>query len=864
MRKIDLSGVWRLEGKDERGVSVKVPIVIPGDNYSALIENRVIEDPFIDKNEAKSLWVGRVDWLFRCFFTLESESVSEYFSFIHFDSIDTIAEVFVNGERVVDTRNMFVRVRADVKRFLVAGRNELKVLIRSPQQYAMQMASRLPYSIPHSVYPVQSPHRNLVRKVQSHSGWDWAPSLMVSGLYGSVYLGFVRNGRIEYVTTELAKRESHWELEIKIEFYSYVSGSISLGIILLEPQSFLAEGDKDRVVVALSEIVSVEEGLNVFNRTLEVKNPELWWPVGYGDQPLYSLRVEVGDDSVEKQIGFRELELLSRDDAWGRSMTFVINGRKIFAKGANWIPVDALPSRQTNERYEYLINSALRANFNMLRVWGGGQYERDVFYELCDRKGLLVWQDFMFSCALYPSEDWFLQNVKQEIVHQIKRLKDHVSIVLWCGNNENLGALNWFEVSRKNRDRYLVDYDRLNEGIVGRVVKDLDPSRPWWPSSPSAGPGDYTDNFHDDSKGDMHYWSVWHEGRDFEAYYEVIPRFSSEFGFQSFPSFQTIKEFARVDQWNITSPVMEYHQRHPRGNSIILETMARYFRIPSGFKEFLYLSQVQQALAIKTAVDYWRAKRPRCMGVLYWQLNDVWPVSSWSSVEYGGRWKLLHYAARRFYSPLYVSVFQSGKKVVEIVGINDTMEEVTGRLRIRFMDFFGGVLYEDEESVTLPSEGSLLLRELSIEALLHFYEAKVGGSRNDDSGGKIEEKTFLCVDLLIEGGSGSIRNHLFLSRPKNCEIEKPLLQVETGPVTDSYGNVTSYTIKLSTDKPAFYVALDSGEFPGIFSDNFITLLPGEERIIEFDLDGRVFSDSDFSTTDLMDELTIFHLRGSYR
>ena len=286
----------------------------------------------------------------------------------------------------------------------------------------------------------------------------------------------------------------------------------------------------------------------------------------------------------------------------------------------------------------------------------------------------MIWHDMMFSCALYPSTPGFLANVEREIRHQVKRLRDHPCIALWCGNNEDVGALTWYPESRKNRDRYIVDYDRLNEGVIGRVVDECDPTRTFWPSSPSAGRGDYSDNWHDDRRGDMHYWSVWHESKAFSAYYEVSPRFCSEFGYQSFPSVELARGYCPPGQMNVTSPVMEHHQRHGRGNALIVEMFTRYFRMPEGFENFVYLSQVQQALAIKTAVEHWRHLRPTCMGTLYWQLNDNWPVCSWSSLEYGGKWKLLHHAARRFYAPTIVSAFQRPDRTVEVWLTSDTLQ----------------------------------------------------------------------------------------------------------------------------------------------------------------------------------------------
>ncbi len=315
---------------------------------------------------------------------------------------------------------------------------------------------------------------------------------------------------------------------------------------------------------------------------------------------------------------------------------------------------------------------------NMVRVWGGGHYENDIFYDLCDQLGILVWQDCMFSCSLYPATSWFLKSVKDEITYQVKRLKDHPSLALWCGNNEDVGALTWFESSRRERDKYLIDYDRLNEGIIGKTIKELDPLRKWWSSSPSAGESDYSDCWHDDSKGDMHYWSVWHEGKPFEAYKEIIPRFCSEFGFQSFPSLPLLTKVITHDgtknvdsgEFNLSSSVMEHHQRNDRGNTIILSTMLRYFHLPSSFAHQIYISQIQQSFAMQTAIEYWRSNRPRCMGTLFWQLQDNWPVASWSSIEYGGKWKALQYEAKRFYNPLLLT-FQKQDEEIALIGVND-------------------------------------------------------------------------------------------------------------------------------------------------------------------------------------------------
>ncbi len=315
--------------------------------------------------------------------------------------------------------------------------------------------------------------------------------------------------------------------------------------------------------------------------------------------------------------------------------------------------------RQKESVYRRLIDDARKANINMLRIWGGGQYEKDVFYEICDELGILLWHDLMFACSLYPSINWFLREVANEIAYQIPRLQHHPCIALWCGDNEVIGALQWYEESKKNRDKYVANYLRLND-FVGSKCKEYDPTRVFWPSSPCSGSMDFSDNWHDDRSGDIHYWDVWHGGKSFEAYYDVTPRFCSEFGFQSFPVLPTVAQYAEKSQWNITAAHMKHHQKNKRGNSIMLEMCSRYFRMPESFEQHLYISQVQQACAMQIGIEYWRTMRPVCMGTLYWQLNDNWPGASWSSIDYTGRWKLLHYQLKKSFEPVLLTLRHRG------------------------------------------------------------------------------------------------------------------------------------------------------------------------------------------------------------
>jgi beta-mannosidase len=821
METVDLAGSWELRqsGEADSRLPGPVPIRIPGDNLSALLHAGLIPDPYYGSQELQVQWVGRSDWLLSRRFTIESGFLRDRKTFLHLEGVDTVAEVRVNGKLVAGGSNMFVPLRAELEDALREGENLIEVLLRSAENEASARSRALPYPLPHSRYPVQSPHRNLVRKAQCHSGWDWGPCLMPSGIYGPAFIGSCSVGRLEGVHTVQRFTPRGVELEVVVEFFAYRPAELPLEI---ETAGARSEG-----------ILKVSPGLNLHRQTLLVRDPELWWPAGYGAQALQALRVRAGEAALTKSIGFRRLEVRCQDDEAGRGLVFRVNGVDVFCKGANWIPCDALPARQTLERYEALLESAVQANMNMLRVWGGGQYERELFYELCDRKGLLVWQDFMFSCATYPASPSFLAEVEPEIRHQVRRLQDHPCLALWCGNNEDLGALTWFPETRAERDRYLVDYDRLNEGLVGRLVRELDPGRTWWPSSPSAGEGDYSDNWHDDRKGDMHYWSVWHEGQPFEAFYQVTPRFCSEFGFQSLPSLEAVRSFAPESQWNVTAPDVEHHQRHPRGNTVITETMTRYFRLPEGFDHFLYLSQVQQALAVKTAVEFWRSRRPACMGILYWQLDDCWPAASWSSIEYPARWKLLHYAARRFYAPVHVLAFLRDEKV-EVFGINDTRAARRGDLDIRFLDFTGQARAEQLRTVTLGPESSTALGSFPLAGLPAAPEE-------------------LFLHLRFRHGQETIENELFLCAPKRCELQEPHLKVRAKREQDGF------EVELAAERPAFFLCLETRAASGHFSDALFTLLPGSPRTVRFSGQPGGLSEGSFEAS-----LHARHLRGTYR
>ena len=825
MKRINLQGKWRAE-IEEKKLNFNFPV--PGDLASALLAEKHIPHPYVGVNERDIQWIGKINWRCWTVFSLTADEVQP--SWLEIEILDTVAEVYLNDRLVGSSRNMFAPLSLKVDEELKEGENRLEIRFTSPEKAAQQEADALPYPVPCTPYANWAPsHRNLLRKVQCHSGWDWGPVIMTSGIYGAIFLHLGRD-RIEYLNCSQSKgNDEVWQLAVTVDYLAESAGSISLDYRLSDP-AFSGEGSSD---ISATQQFEVRPGRNKLEYVMSISDPRLWWPVGYGSAELYELEVCGLHEQRRKRIGFRTIEVICDDDAAGRSMYFRINGRDLYAKGANWIPPDALPAAQSDDRYVQLLTDAATANMNMIRLWGGGQYEKDIFYDLCDELGLLIWHDMMFACALYPATSNFLSEVEAEITHQIKRLKDHPSIALWCGNNEDIGALTWYEEAKMNRDRYLVDYDRLNEGVIGRLVRSLDPARTWWPSSPSAGEGDYSDCWHDDSKGDMHYWSVWHEGLPFESYYDVIPRFCSEFGFQSFPSLPTVQSFAHESEWNISAPVMLHHQRNDRGNSIILSTIVNYFRMPKNFEETLYVSQIQQAFAMQTAVEYWRSKRPLSMGALYWQLNDNWPVASWSSLEYGGRWKLLHYVASRFFATLWLALYEEDGRL-QVHGLNDKEKPVGGNLQVRIIDFKGEVIRRfTGEGATVAGDSAAELWSLPLSDL----EAE----QTNDS--PVAENAFLHA--IWETDEGSVNNSFFLAKPQSCALEPATINIVRG------GGVNSFL--LSTDRPVFYLFPEC-DIPGHFSDGGFTLLPGEPKEIRF-----IPQDA----TGIVDDIRVKHLRNSY-
>ncbi len=783
---LDLHGQFALTA---RARDIATTITLPGDVHGALLAADLIPDPYYGENEKVVMWVGETAWTMERTFEASAADIDSYLT-LTLAEVDCIATIFLNGEEIARTDNSFVRHDIDVTGKVHAGQNALRIEFSIAPDVAKDRSDAHPFPIPftynYQTNGLKGIHMNFIRKAACHAGWDWGICTMPIGVYGTMALRKSRLARQDSVEVNQTHGTNSVELSIKTRLFAFAHGEVEL--------EHSIDGQ------TISDKVSVQKGENVFTHNMTIANPKIWWPAGQGAQPLYELTTNLEGEVTTRKIGLRKLEWIIEKDEIDHSFKCRINGRDITMMGANWIPADAIPSRITPTVIRDLLESARAANMNMLRIWGGGQYEPDYFYDLCDELGILLWHDFMFSCMSYPSNREFLASVETEITQQVRRLSHHASIALWCGDNEVIGSLNWYPETRKDKERYIANYDRLNS-MLHRIVEDEDPDRRFWPSSPSLGYMDFSDGWHSDTRGDLHYWDVWHSAKSFDAYRTVNPRFASEFGFQSFTSMNVIETFSEEKDRNPSSPVMENHQRNNGGNARILETMTRYFRFPRDFDQMVFLSQIQQGLAIKTAIEYWRSTKPRCMGTLYWQINDIWPVASWSSLDYGGQWKLMQYMAKRFFRLVNVVAVPNAENTeISLKGINDTGRPVSVALQVEAVKVTGKKRTVFSGNGAVGPDAAIVLATVSIADLA--------------------EDEFLYFSWKDAAGAVLGENDYFPKPYKAYELVRPTISTSW---SDRDGHAV---LTLVSDKPALF-ATASVDVPGYFSDNALTLLPGQ-------------------------------------
>ena len=799
---------WQFKNEKD---TLWMPAAVPGTVHTDLLKAGMIDDPFYRDNEKNLHWIERETWVYRTRFDLDERLVDKRHLQLVFEGLDTYADVTLNGIPLLRADNMFRVWKADIGSIVRAGDNLLEITFLPAVVADSVKASKVGYRLPDT--------RAYSRKAPYQYGWDWGPRFVTCGIWRPVKVEGWNGTKIG--SCQIAGQEIS-DTVARVDFVVDIEGDVS--------------GADDRTKVELSVIkdgkevvrrqVEVPAGQRKVNVPVTVNNPELWWCNGLGNPSLYRFEVVLlsGNrmlDRMKGDFGIREIELVREKDSIGESFYFKLNGRPVFMKGANFIPMDSFLPRVSQDDYDELLEMAVDANMNMLRVWGGGVYPGETFYNLCDRKGILVWQDFMFACNMYPGDSAFLENVKQEVRDNILHLRNHPSLALWCGNNEideawhNWGWQKSLGYSARDSAEIWHSYLKVFNEIIPDAIRELDPGRPYHPSSPTIGWG------HSESLriGDMHYWGVWWGKKPFEASRKKVGRFMSEYGFQGMPPMSTVKKFTLPADRKIGSEVMQVHQKHPWGTQLIQQYMERDFVVPDDFEDYIYVSQLVQAYGIRTAIEAHRRSMPRCMGTLYWQLNDCWPVTSWSSVDYYGKWKALHYFAKEAYDEMLVSPVVEGEDVCVYI-VSDKPDDLSAALKMKLVDFEGNRIWKRDTNILVRGNSSTMVFRMPVNDLLREGDSTrvvfVAGMSEDD---------------------GSVwSNLLYFSPPKSLDLPVANPDIHTAKTN------SGYEIEVSTDRLIKNLCLDLPGIEGRFDNNFFDVLPGDtvkvllktDEIIDFD------------------------------
>ena len=792
-----LDAGWEFNAKGKKWLRANVP----GSIHLDLLKHNIISDPFFGKNEFELQWISNKDWIYRVYFIPEKNLFLKNNIQLCFYGLDTYADIYLNEKIIISSDNMFHSFETKVKDILLPGKNELIVHFRSPLNEVKDKMDSLSHILPadNDRAGGTSP---FTRKAAYQYGWDWGPCMVTSGIWKRVEIVGWDNWLIDDVIIKSNNvNDERAELIVEIKFIVDIVEHVEIVIT------------ESRTGQSVNTSLTLEDGLNSIKLPFNIDFPDLWWPHGHGDQTLHRFDISISSESCkyhsQKQYGIRDVTIIRTPDENGESFSISVNGKHIYAKGANWIPADFFTTRVNRKKYKILLQNAIDANMNTLRVWGGGIYESKYFYELCDEMGIMVWQDFMFACSMYPADNEILTSIEKEVRYQLQRLKGYACIILWCGNNEIAsGWLSWGWKETLPKSVW-EDYNKLYHNLLPHLCKEVDPERLYWPTSP----GHSTKSPNEDQiygSGDNHYWGVWHGGDGFGEFENNVGRFMSEYGMQSFPDLATIESFTNEKDRRLDSDVMNAHQKASLGTKNLMKYIEEYYNTNDNFESLILLSQVMQAQAIKSAVESHRRNMPYCMGTLYWQFNDCWPVISWSSIDYLGKWKALHYQAKKFFNPVLVSIIEY-KEFIEFHIVNDQHKDFHSVLYIELYRLDGSVIFDKSIEIKVKTFSSNIFYKIERDKLIN---------------GNNPSQLYLQAKLTIDGNVVS-KNNLIFVPPKELGLQLPRFHHTINK------DGRKYNITIVADSFLCQLHLQSRNVFGLFSDNYFDVIPNEEVVVEF-------------------------------